>query len=360
MDGGASTTGHGGGARGRRAYIGSFTTGGGNGITTAAVDPATGALTPLAAADGIVNPACLAVGGEGRFLYAVSDSDDGEGVVAAYRTAAGGLVPLGRPAPVGGRGPTHLGLAGGRLLTAHYASGSVSSLRLGADGSPAGDPYVLAHEGSGPDPDRQAGPHAHQVLADPSGRWVLSVDLGTDSVRVCTLDPATGTLRLHTETALPAGSGPRHLAFGPGGGTAYVVHELQPLLTVCRWDAAAGRLDPAGAVPLGSSEAAGEREYPSVGLVSGDGRFLRVAVRGSNVLHTFALSGDAGEPRHVQTVPCGGSWPRDLAADPSGRRVYVSNEWSGDVTWFETAPKTGRLSRSGQAEVPAAACVVFA
>ncbi|MFD7628356.1 lactonase family protein [Streptomyces sp. NPDC059851] len=356
MDGGSNTTHHG---SGRRAYIGSFTTGGGPGIVVADVDHDTGTLTPFAAVNGFDNPSCLALAPDGRVLYAVSDCDDG--LAVAYRPTAGGLALLGRPVPVGGRGPTHLCLTGNRLLTAHYASGSVSSLPLANDGSPAHSPSVLAHRGSGPDPDRQSGPHAHQVLPDPSGRWVLSVDLGTDSVRVCSLDAGTGALRVHTETALRAGSGPRQLVFHPDGGVGYVVHELVPQLTVCRWDPAAGRLTPVGEVPLGSPGAPDEvREYPSVGVVSRDGRFLWVAVRGTDLIVTLSLADGPEEPRLTDTTACGGNWPRDLVVDPSGARLYVSNEWSGNVTWFEADPLTGRLQRSGHVDVPAAACVVLA
>ncbi|MCB5179030.1 lactonase family protein [Streptomyces antimicrobicus] len=342
-----------------RAYIGSFTAGGGRGITTAAVDPATGALTPLdGVQDGAANPSWLALAPGTGVLYAVSETDDG--AVAAYRRTPEGLTPLGRPVPSGGKGPTHLSVAGDRLLVAHYVSGTVSSLPLGADGGPGGPARVLVHEGGGPDPERQQGPHAHQVLPDPSGRWVLSVDLGTDSVRVCALDAGSGALRLHAETALRAGSGPRHLAFHPDGEVVYVLHELEPQLTVCRWDPVGGQLVPVGEVTvLPAGAPSGARPYPSVPVVSPDGRFVRAAVRGADLVVTLSLADGAEKPQLVDAVECGGSWPRDLVADPSGRRLYVCNEWSGDVTWFDADPLTGRLRRSGRLEVPAAACLLL-
>ncbi|MFF2193051.1 lactonase family protein [Streptomyces sp. NPDC058157] len=355
MDG-AHSTDHGGG---HRAYIGSFTSGGGRGVLTAAVDPATGALTPLSAEGSLPDPSYLALDPATGVLYAVSETE--RGAAGAFRPTAAGLAPLGAPAPVGGSGPTHLALAGGRLLTANYTSGSVSSLPLAADGSPAGPPAVLEYEGRGPDPDRQAGPHAHQVLADPTGRWVLGVDLGTDAVRVCAPDPATGGLRVHATAALRPGSGPRHLAFHPAGAVVYVLHELEPLLTVCRWDADAGRLDPVGEVavaPAGVRD--GVRAHPSAITASPDGRFLWAAVRGTDTLVTFSLAGGPEEPRPTSTVGCGGHWPRDLTADPSGRRLYAANERSGDVTWFDVDPRTGRPVRAGSLPAPAASCVVFA
>ncbi|WP_308295949.1 lactonase family protein [Streptomyces sp. ISL-96] len=341
------------------AYIGSFTSGGGRGITVAAVDAATGALTPRTSVDAVVNPSCLALAAETGVLYAVSDTDPG--AVAAFRTGAdGSLSALGPAVGVGGSGPTHLSVAGSRLFTANYGSGSVSSFATGPDGSVSGPPIVLAHHGSGPDGERQRGPHAHQVLPDPGGRWVLSVDLGTDSVRVCALDQVTGELRVHTETVLRAGSGPRHLAFHPDGEVVYVLHELEPQMTVCRWDPACGRLEPlaeAAIDPEGAPE--GEQVYPSVVSVSPDGRFVRAAVRGSNRILTFSLADGAEKPQLTSGVDCGGSWPRDLVADPSGRRLYVVNEWSRDVTWFDVDAESGQLHRGGALEVPAAACVVL-
>lgn len=343
---------------GHRAYIGSFTSGGGRGITTAAVDPVTGALTPLAVTETAENPSCLTLDRHTGVLYAVSEAEDGG--VAAFRTGGEGLTPQGPLAPVGASGPTHLSLAGRRLLTANYTSGSVSSLPLDADGIPSGPPMVLAHQGSGPDPERQEGPHAHHVVPDPSGRWVLSLDLGADSVRVHALDPADGRPHPHEDTVLRAGSGPRHLAFHPDGETVYVLHELEPMLTVCRWDARDGRLEAVTEVPVLSEAApAGTRPYPSVVAVSPDGRFAWAAVRGVDTIAVFSLDDGPAEPRLSASVGCGGVWPRDLVVDPSGRRLYVANEWSGDVTWFDLDPLTGEPRAAGSVEVPAAACVVF-
>ncbi|MFC8917676.1 lactonase family protein [Streptomyces sp. NPDC057116] len=341
------------------AYIGSFTSGGGRGITVAAVDPETGAPAVRRSVGTVVNPSALALDPGTGVLYAVSDAE--QGAVAAFRAGAdGGLTPLGPAVPAGGAGPTHLSVAGGRVLTANYGSGSVSSIGLAPDGSPSGPPVVLAHHGSGPDPDRQRGPHAHQVLPDPDGRWVLSVDLGTDAVRVCALDAATGALRVHTETVLRAGSGPRHLAFHPDGEVVYVLHELEPQMTVCRWDAVSGVLVALAEVAIGPEGAPeGERVYPSVVSVSSDGRFVRAAVRGSNTILTWSVVDDPEKPQLTGSVDCGGVWPRDVVADASGRRLYVVNEWSGDVTWFDVDAESGALRRGGSVEVPAAACLVF-
>ncbi|MER5601419.1 lactonase family protein [Streptomyces sp. NPDC002265] len=340
-----------GGRRQQRAFIGSFTAAGGPGLVTAAVDAADGALTVLNSVDGVPDPSYLALSPDRGTLYAVSETT--EGAVAAYRVDGDKVTQAGPPVLVGGSGPTHLSVFDGHVLTANYGSGSVSAVPVRPDGTlAAAASGILEHTGSGPHTRRQQGPHAHQVQPDPSGRWAVSVDLGTDSVRVCTL--ADGTPVLHRETALRPGSGPRHLAFHPDGTYAYVLNELTPTVTVCRWDGAQGSLRPLAETPVLSGAPAGDA-YPSGIVVSPDGRFVWTATRGEDVLSVLAVEGEG--LRLVGTVPCGGHWPRALAE--ADGFLYVANERSGDVTWFFVDPETGLPRRGGSVEVPAASCVVF-
>ncbi|GAA3243563.1 hypothetical protein GCM10020256_68510 [Streptomyces thermocoprophilus] len=187
----------------------------------------------------------------------------------------------------------------------------------------------------------------------PSGGWLVSVDLGTDSVRVCTLDGGRPVLR--REIALRPGSGPRHLAFHPSGRFAYVVNELSPTVTVCRWDAADGTLVPLTETQVLPAAPAGDA-YPSGIAVAPDGRFVWTATRGEDVLSVFAADAGGQTLRLVGTVPCGGHWPR--AITHADGVLYVANERSGDVTWFAVDPVTGLPRRTGAIDVPAASCVV--
>jgi len=350
----------------QRAFIGSFTSAGGRGITVASVDRDTGAPSVLASTDVVADPSFLAAGHApgtgGTVLYTVSETTDG--AVAAFGIDDDGTPRLiGEVRSVEGSSPTHLALTADHLLTANYGSGSVTALPVRDDGSIGTATAVLRHEGSGPDEGRQSGPHAHQVLADPSGNWLLSVDLGTDSVRVCALDPATGSLRLHAETALRPGTGPRHLAFHPSGGHVYVLNELEPTVTVCRWDAAGGLLEPLGetqVLPYDHDEGDAVRTYPSELVVSHDGRFLWTANRGHDSISVLTLDETAEKPVLAAAVGCGGRWPRDLTLDPTGQWLYVANEHSGNVSWFAVDAETGVPAHAGSVEIPAASCVVLA
>ncbi|QFQ95452.1 lactonase family protein [Streptomyces phaeolivaceus] len=353
-------TGAAGGPRRRRAYIGSFTSAGGLGVLVAAVDEASGALTVLGGADDVPDPSYLALSPDGDTLYAVSERP--EGAVAAYRVTGDKPELTGPPVAVGD-GPTHLAPHAGHVLTADYGSGGVTAVPLRADGTLAAPASgTLWHTGSGPDPRRQQEPHAHQVLPDPSGRRFLGVDLGTDSVRVCALEG--GVPVVHHETPLRPGSGPRHLAFHPGandhpdgepgGSYAYVLNELAPTVTVCRWNASDGLLEALGETSVLPGAPEGDA-YPSGLAVSPDGRFVWTATRGTDVLSVLAVEGDG--LRLITTVPCGGHWPRALAQ--AAGFLYVANERSGDVTWFTIDPDTGVPARGGSIEAPAASCVVL-
>ncbi|MFF2523058.1 lactonase family protein [Streptomyces liangshanensis] len=344
-----------------RAFIGSFTSGGGRGIIAVSVDAATGALTERGVTDALADPSFLALAPGGDVLYAVSETE--EGAAAAFAVAGPGAEggsprPLGEPVAVRGSAPTHLTLFAGHLVTANYGSGSVTALPLAADGTPGPAATVLRHEGSGPHPDRQRGPHAHQVVADPSGRWLLAVDLGTDSVRISAADAASGAPAEHGETVLRAGSGPRHLAFHPEGTHAYVLNEFEPTLTVCRWDAAAGILEPVGETPV-LPEGVETESFASEVVVARDGRFVWTANRGHDSISVLALDASREKAELVTTVPCGGRWPRDLALDPAGRRLYAANEHSGDVSWFDIDQETGIPVPAGSFAAPAASCVIF-
>ena len=281
------------GRRQRRAFIGSFTSAGGRGVLAAAVDEESGALTVLGGADDVPDPSYLAlVARRGHALRGQRD-----------RRGRGGRVPRDRatspswpgpPVPVDGDGPTHLCLAAGHVLTANYGSGSVTAVPVRPDGTLAAARLrrAPAHR-LGPAPRRQQGPHAHQVLPDPSGRWVLSVDLGTDSVRVCALARRRPRPAPRDRAAPRLGTAPPRL---PPGRHRRVrrSNELAPTVTVCRWDAAEGALEPLGETPVLPGAPAGDA-YPSGIVVSPDGRFVWTATRGHGHPRPCSPSTDARE-----------------------------------------------------------------
>jgi Lactonase, 7-bladed beta-propeller len=68
------------------------------------------------------------------------------------------------------------------------------------------------------------GPHPHFVSFDPSGRFLLAPDRGTDRLHIYRLDLSTGKLVPNNPAFAKTrpGAGPRHLAFHPSKPWAYV------------------------------------------------------------------------------------------------------------------------------------------
>ncbi|MEU7214251.1 lactonase family protein [Nocardia iowensis] len=354
---GTTRPGTAGAATGTRAFLGSYTSSGagGSGIGVAAVDPRTGRLTVETVVD-VADPSFLAMSPDRRYLYAVNEGS-GAGTATAVDVRSSRPTVLNTVA-VQGEGPTHLCVTpdGRYVLTANYTSGSVSVLAVADGGRLGAVTDVVQHTGTGPDPDRQSAPHAHQVSIDPSGRWVLVVDLGVDSIYVYRL--ADGKLHRHAQAAMTPGSGPRHLAFHPNGRTVFLANELNSTVTVCEWQAERGELRAGLSLPA-DLNGGGDRNYPSAPVVAKDGRFLYLANRGHDNVATFAVLG-GGFLAPLGTTPCGGKFPRDLTLSPDGRRLYAANQKSNSVTCLNLDPFTGLpAAPSASFEVPAATCVLF-
>lgn len=345
----------------RPFYLGTYTSGGGGtGVGLAAYDTRTGRLSGTGTLKGVANPSFLTRSASGTHLYAV-DEQSGGAVTAVAVGSTGTLTVLGSRS-TSGSGPCHLSVhAGGKhLLTANYDSGSVSVHPLAADGSILALTDLVQHTGSGPDPDRQEGPHAHMVLSDVAGTYVLAVDLGTDTVYTYRLNVTTGKLAAVSQAEVPAGSGPRHLAFHPSGAYAYLANELGDSVIVCGYDPATGKVTPGSpqpTVPAGSASAV--RNYPAEVVVSADGAFVYVSNRGHDSIARFAVEDGGATLRLLDTVPSGGAYPRHISLDPTGTLLFAGNQNSDTVTSFHVDAATGALTSTGTSfAAPMPVCVL--
>ena len=304
-------------------YLGSYTSAGGPGIARGHLDPATGAATVEATTARISEASWLTTSPAGSILYAISEQS--RGTISALTPSLSVL----KTTPTGS-GPAHVTVhpGGNFLFVSAYGGGSTVTHPIATDGTvdAASD---TRKQGSGS--------HAHQVVVDPTGAYVLSVDLGVNKIFAYSLDGTSGRLSEVGRTTMPAGSGPRHLAFHPGGDFAYVANELNSTVTVCSW--ADGVLEP-GQV-LDAAPKTGVTNYPGEIIVSADGRFVYLTNRGTNTVGVFAVGDDGASLTRIAAPTCGGDWPRHLALDPAGTWLHVANQRSGTVTRLPIDPATG-------------------
>lgn len=339
-------------------YIGSFSTWGeppGRGLDVGRVDRRTGALAVAGTVEDVPDPSFLAFSLDRRTLYTTNELVP-DGAVTALDIAGDPRRPtvLNRR-PTRGAGPTHLSVhpSGRYLLTANYTDGTVVVHPLGADGRIGAATDLVRHEGTERDP------LAHQILPDPSGRWVVAVDLGADSVFVYRLDLSTGKLTQRQQVRLPSGAGPRHLAFHPHGRFAYILGELRSEITVASWDPATGRLTPGQVVPT-VGPGAPSPNFPAEIAVSRDGRFVYASNRGENTIAVLTVRESGRRLELTDASPTGGDWPRHFTLSPDERWVYVSNQRSNTVNWLPRDPADGTIgSSAGSVNVNNVGIVLF-
>jgi 6-phosphogluconolactonase len=354
---------------GMLVYIGTYTRSGkSKGIYVYRFNPSNGKLTYVDATSGISNPSFVALHPNGRYLYSVSEIADHEGrrtgSVYAYSIdrSTGKLTPL-NVQPSQGTGPCHVNVeaTGKYVLVANYQSGSVAMFPVQSDGSLGEASDAVQHQGSSVDKDRQVGPHAHCIFPDPTNKFAIVNDLGTDKVMVYRLDLAAGKLPPNNppSASVQAGLGPRHLDFHPNGRFVFVIHELGNMITSFAYDSTHGSLTEIQTAPSlpegwsGTSHTADIHVAPS-------GKFLYGSNRGHDSLVIYAIDPATGKLTYVGHESTRGKTPRNFAIDPSGTFLFAENQNSDTIHTFRIDQKTGKLTATGDVtEVPSPVCLKF-
>ena len=287
----------------------------------------------------------LAVSPDGGTLYVSGNDARRAGYVAAFRVHSdGGLSPLNR-VDTNGLSCCHLCVSpdGRRLYAANYLSGSVTGFRLDPEGSIGAPEEFDQHCGRGVNPERQERAHAHYTGFSPDGRFLLVNDLGLDTVFCYPYTPERGLdiAGVIPNLISPAGSGPRHLLFEPGGESLILLNEMGNSIQRLRFDR--GRLY----LTSSASTLPGPVDAPTKAAAvrfSPDGRFVLATNRGFDSIAVFERT----TLRMVSLTCSGGVSPRDLNFLPDARTVAAANEFSGKVVFFDFDAKCGALTPTGR------------
>jgi 6-phosphogluconolactonase (cycloisomerase 2 family) len=314
----------------------------------------------LGVAAALTNPTWITIDAARGRLFALSETDQGAVTAFEINPTDGGLRRI-NVVSSGGAGPAYISLhpSGRFLLVANYVGGSVAVLGVGADGALSGplDVQLAAHVAMGAPGSLElanlgvsdhAAPHMHMIAADPSGRFVIADDAGSDRIYVWRLDPQSGRLTPAATpfTPTPPGSAPRHFVFTPDGRRLFDLQEHDGLLSAYAFDPQTGSLSLEQTVQTLHPGFAGSSLASELAL-SPDGRFLYAANRLRNTITTVALRPD-GRLEPVSEAWVQGDHPRSFSIDPTGRFLICCNQRSDDLTTFSIDRATGALTFTGR------------
>ena len=160
------------------------------------------------------------------------------------------------------------------------------------------------------------------IQADPSGRFVLHVDLGLDRIFVWKFDERSGVLTPNDPPAvsLPPGDGPRHFCFHPNGAGATPSRRKARTSSCSTTMPPKGRLAARQTISSLPPGFAGSNFCSEI-MVSGDGRFVYAGNRLHDSIGIFSV-GSSGELTFVGEEWTRGNYPRSFNFDPTGQFLY--------------------------------------
>jgi 6-phosphogluconolactonase len=238
----------------------------------------------------------------------------------------------------------------------------IESFPLDETGTPQGTQSVIRNSGRpGPRTDRQDASHPHCVTLSPDGKHLYVCDLGLDRIYCYKPDHVTADLTPAEPafTQAPPGSGPRHVAISRDGAFAYVIGELDNMLSVYARNRDTGALTLLQRIPTLPEGFDGPNTAAEV-AIHPNGRFLYASNRGHDSIAIYGRDPRGGLLTPIGNVPCGGRHPRHFALSPDGDWLICANRDSNNLVSFRVNPATGALARCSTLEgIPKPTCALF-
>jgi 6-phosphogluconolactonase len=312
-------------------YVGGY----GAEITHFVLDRQSGELDHRGAISAGNAPSYLAVHPLRDALYAVNEqsSSAASQVLAFAIDPVDGELSMINAVPSGGEGAPHLAVhpTGQWVGVAHYDSGHTSILSVRDDRGLGG--VIDIDRGPG-DTARKA----HQAVFDARGTTLLVPCLENDFVLQYQFN--LGALVLNSPASAPVAGGPRHMVLSPDQSRAYVLSELDSLLTSFVYDGTFGLLSSPETIDSQEDTKGGSAHI----AIHPSGKWLYASNRAENSVGVFAIDAD-GRPSPVAFERAGIATPRDFGIDPLGEFLIVAN-YSGaqDLRVYRIDPDDGTLT----------------
>lgn len=318
-------------------WVGGYANQNESGISKISYDPDNG-FTKLEEYHGFLNPSFVKSHPWKKILYAVEETSP-QGQVHTLHFSDGKLNKRDSVTSFGAA-PCHLSISenGCFLYAANYSSGSLAAYELNRDGEIIHPSDFVQHSGTGFNPVRQEGPHVH-FSAEKDG-VIYVCDLGLDQIVL--YKNQNGKLIKRGAVQMPAGSGPRHLAFSDHypdrlyctaelNSRAYVIQKMP--------DDNYRIIQEKSTLP---EDFSGENTTAAIHLTA-DGRMLMVSNRGHDSIAVFKADheGNISAPVFSACV----AQPRDFMI--LGSNVIVGSQRDSCIHAYRLDEESMRLTDAG-------------
>ena len=185
---------------------------------------------------------------------------------------------------------------------------------------------------------------------EPAGKFIYAAIVVPPSVGIFTVQSSNGMLTEQGTVAI-AGSAPDVLVVEPTGQFLYVMHPNNDLQSF-RLNGTTG-----GLTGIGTTQTRG---YPSAGAAHPTGKWIYIGMccNGNPSVSGFSIDPATGNLAEVTNVVTpGGGEPVIVVAEPTGRFLYVEENFDTDV--FSIDPESGALTLVTQQALPTPSYFTF-
>ena len=337
-----------------KLIVGTYTNGQSKGVYTYQFDQQTGKASPIDTL-ALANPSFLTVAGDGKTIYAVSETSDEKASVSAIAfDSTTGKMKLLKTQPTQGADPCYVETNDNFLLTANYTGGSMSLFPVNLDGTLGAMSAQFKGTTGGTYMPNQQQAHMHAACFTPDGSYVLATDFSADRILKYEITGMESIKEAGVAATLPAGSGPRHITFSTDSRFFYVMSEMSGKVSVYGWNY--GKVRPIQEIAADTANGHGGADIH----VSPDGKFLYASCRLKNDgIAIFRIDRATGKLTRVGYQPTG-KHPRHFNITPNGKFLLCASRDENRIQVFSIDKATGMLTDTGQdIAVDRAVCVKF-
>lgn len=326
-------------------YIGSYAKPGEESIIKYSLDMKDFTYDKLCSVVEIQEPSYICLNKDKTKLYSVMElfEFNGEvgGAVVSYDLSENKII---KTVSVNSEGtlPCHIWFDEKRnyVYTSNYWNGSISMFKVNEKKDAVECRAMRQHSGTGPNKERQEGPHVHFSGPSQDGTGIWVVDLGMDCVKFYEINEGKLISNQKKDIYLSPGIGPRHFVMSKiHEEIMYVVCELGSEIDVV--DTAKGEiLQRISTLPSCEIESA-----CAAIRMSENGRYVYASNRGHDSIAVFEVLAD-GKLGCIQIIGTDGKNPRDF--NLSDGFLLVANQDSNCISIFQYEEENGRITSTGK------------